>query len=241
MKSPVRTKFILLLFIAGFAFWMWGINFPYAGMDNANNNYLSLAAKNYERFGFIRLNFFPTYFAGGQLPTPVPYYLHHPVLIFPLSSIPFMMFGFHNWVVHITNLLFLLGDIFLIYKIGAFVWNRKVGIWAAALAMIFPMTSFFWKYIFFEQGSLFFNLLVVYYFLRYLKFRNKLNLFYIFLFSLLSGLLDWGVLYLMIPLLVYIVSLKKKAYKPFFLYTMASTISIGFFMLSVYLLRGGIQ
>lgn len=143
MKSSVRLKLVILLCFVGFALWLWGINYPFTGTYNANNNYLALAAKNYQRFGFVRLKGFPTYFAGGQLPSPVPYYLHHPILIFPLSAIPFMIFGFHNWVVHVTNLLFLLGDIFLIYKIGELVWNRKVGLWAAGLTTIFPMTSFF--------------------------------------------------------------------------------------------------
>ena len=186
MSHFTRLLLVLMLCTAGLALWLWGVNNPYTGLTNANNNYLSLAAKNYIRFGFTGLKLFPTYFAGRTLPSPVPYYLHHPVLVYLLSAVPFMLFGFHNWVVHAANFLFLLGDIFLIYTIGKFVWNRKVGLWAAGLAMIFPMTSFFWKYIFFEQGSLFFNLLIFYCFVRYLKVQKPVYLLALF-FSAVYG------------------------------------------------------
>ncbi len=164
--------FKYLLIITGISLWFWGINYPFAGMDNANNNYLMLAARNFVRFGFLRLRFNPTYFAGHILPAPIPFYLHHPVLIFSLSALPLIMFEFHNWGVHGANLLFLFGDIVMIYAIGSLVWNNKVGLWAAGLAAIFPMTTFFWKYIFFEQGSMFFNLLIFYFVYKYSK-RSK--------------------------------------------------------------------
>lgn len=228
-------KTVFLVLLTGFILWFWGINYPFTGTYNANNNYLTLAAKNYLRFGFTTLKFFPTYFAGQSLPSPVPYYLHHPILIFILSAIPFMIFGFHNWVVHVTNLLFLLGDIFLIYRIGMFVWNKRIGLWAAALAAIFPMTAIFWKYIFFEQGSLFFNLLVIYNLLVYFQKPKLRYLFYIFLFTFISGLVDWGVLYLFIPMLVF----GRKVLKPLVIYVSAAALSIGLFLVSVYLLRGG--
>src|SRR3989344_5579903 len=116
MKWIFQNKVIIILCVIGLFLILWGINYPYVGIYNANNNYLSLAAKNYLRFGFLHLNFFPTYFAGKLLPLTVPYYLHHPILIFPLSTIPYIFFGFHNWVVHVTNFVFLLGSVFLLYK-----------------------------------------------------------------------------------------------------------------------------
>src|SRR5689334_6331051 len=205
MNALFSKKLAILLCVVGFSLWLWGVNYPFVGIYNANNNYLSLAAKNYLRFGFTKLHFLPTYFAGQTLPAPVPYYLHHPIFIFPLSAIPFAIFGFDNWVVHVTNLVFLLGDMVLLYMVGSLVWNKRVGLWTAGLAIVFPMTSFFWKYIFFEQSSLFFNLLVYYFFIRYLK-QEKVrtdsrvgvndNLLLIFVFTFLSGLVDWGVLYL---------------------------------------------
>lgn len=226
---------MILLLVIGFILAIWGITYPFAGIYNANNNYLMLAARNFLRFGFLHLRFFPSYFAGQNLPIHIPFYLHHPILVFSLSAVPFIMFGFHNWVVHVTNGLFLIGDILLIYKIGETVWNKKVGLWAAGIAMIFPMTTFFWKYIFFEQGSLFFNLCIVYVTLTYLKTPRNFLLALLFLFSILSGLTDWGVLYLFIPFMVF----GKKIMRPMGAYLAGAIISIGFFIVSVYFLRGG--
>ncbi len=240
MSDAFRNRLIVLLFVIGITLWFWGVNYAHVGIYNANNNYLSLAAKNYLRFGFGTLKFVPTYFAGEILPSPAPYYLHHPILIFPLSTIPFMMFGFHNWVVHVTNFLFLVGVIFLLYEIGALVWNKKVGLWAAGLAMVFPMTSFFWKYIFFEQGSLFFNLLVFYFFIRYIQVQKTIFLAYIFLFTFLSGLIDWGVLYLFLPFLVFFFSkYRKHVLLVILVYLAAAIISLSFFVGGVYFLRHG--
>jgi len=228
-----------LLIIVGLSLFLWGINYPFVGGYNANNNYLMLAAKNYLRFGFMRLHFFPTYFAGAHLPMPVPYYLHHPILIFLLTAIPFILFGFHNWVVHSANFLFLTGDIFLIYKIGALVWNKKIGLWAAALTAVFPMTTYFGKYMMFEQGSIFCNLLLFYFLYVYLHNQRARYIYFIFLSAFVSGLMDWGVLYVFIPLVVLAIGTKKNLRKPLLAYLLAAGISIGLFILSVYLLRGG--
>ena len=241
MNNAIRKKLIILLFAVGFTLWLWGINFPYTGTYNANNNYLTLAAKNYIRYGFSTLKGLPTYYAGQTLPTPIPYYLHHPILIFPMSTVPFMIFGFYNWVVHVTNLLFLLGDIFLIYKIGEIVWSKKVGLWAAGLAMTFPMTTFFWKYIFFEQGSLFFNLCVYYFLLRYLKKPKTLYIGLIFLFTVFSGLIDWGVLYIFVPIMVLAAVLKKRVRFPITAYLLGTGISLGLFVALVYMMQGGFK
>jgi len=240
MNTRLRYKFFALLCVVGLATWLWGTNYPFVGIYNANNNYLMLAAKNYMRFGFTKLGFLPTYFAGASLPTPIPYYLHHPTLIFPLSTLPFILFGFQNWVVHVTNLIFLLADVLLLYKIGELVWNKKVALWTAGLAMIFPMTGFFWKYIFFEQGSLCFNLLTLYFFIRYVKEQKIRHLLFIFIFSVLSGLMDWGVLYLFVPLLIFF-SLpdKRHTFRAFAVYVAGMTVGLSVFIAQVYFVRGG--
>lgn len=240
MKSSVRNTLVILLCVVGFALALWGINYPYVGTYNANNNYLSLAAKNYLRFGFINLKFIPTYFAGETLPSPIPYYLHHPILIFLLSAIPYIIFGFHNWVVHVTIFLFLLGVMFLLYKIAYIVWNKKIALWVFGLSMIFPMTSFFWKYIFFEQSSLFFNLCVYYQLIRYLTKKKQRYLVLIFIFTFFSGLTDWGVLYLFFPFIIlFFTKYKNIALRPFMFYLLATGLSLSIFAGGVYLLQNG--
>lgn len=235
MNPQRRKKVIILLLILGVALTLWGINYPFVGLYNTNNNYLSLAAKNYQRFGFTNLKFLPTYFAGQKLPSAVPYYLHHPILIFILSAIPMYMFHFQNWSVHATNLLFMLGAVVMIFLIAGELWGRRVAMWSLALPLLFPAYSFFWKYIFFEQGSLFLNLVIYYFFIKYIKKQSARTLLFIFVFSLLSGFIDWGVLYLLFPISTFFFTdYRKRIIRPFIVYLAGAGISLGLFNLEVY-------
>lgn len=238
-----KTTWIVCISIGLIAayLWLWGVNDPYVGSYNTNNNYLSLAAKNYLRFGYLRLKFFPTYFAGQNLPFQVDYYLHHPILIYLLVTIPFTLFGFQNWVVHVVPFIFAVGSLVVLYEIGAYLWNRSIGIWAVVLAALFPMSSFYWKYIFFEQICLFFNLLVVYVFLKYIKEKQEKYLKYVFLFSLFSMLADWGGLYLLVPLTIFFFSnYRQQAIRAYRVHVLAVLLGSVFFLISVAFLKGSL-
>lgn len=169
----MKKLFVILLIIIGLVAWLWGVNDAYVGIYNTNNNYLALASRNFLRFGILPLKFAPTYFAGGELPAQVEYYLHHPILMFYFALMPFKLFGFANWVVRAATGVFLFGAMGMIYLLGKEIWNKRVGLWAMILAIWFPMASFFWKYIFFEQATLFFNLIIIYCVVRYIKSVNN--------------------------------------------------------------------
>jgi hypothetical protein len=236
MTSSIRNKIAIILFLIGFALAMWGVNYPFVGIYNTNNNYLSLAAKNYLRFGFVQLRFLPTYFAGEHFMPGDPYYLHHPILVFLTEAVSLFLFGARNWAVHVPQLLFVVGSIFMIYKLGSSLWNKRVGLWAAAIAAVFPMTTFFWKYMQFEQASLLLNLLIV-----YMIVRNK-NFWWIFVVTLLSGFADWGVLYLA-PFFLVLFYLKHKnmTVRTLVAYFLGVGISLGIFGIGVYFLQNGLK
>lgn len=183
----------LIAGIAGLFTWLWGVSLPYVGIYNANNNYLALAAKNFLKFGFESLHFLPTYIVASDLPQSVLYYLHHPVLFFWLETIPFALFGNGNWVVHLVPFLFALGSIVVLYRIVLEISDKSTARWTALFALLFPMTSFFWKYMMFEQASLFFTLLCLLFFLK----RNLVGLFFA---AALGGATDWYGIYLLFGL-----------------------------------------
>lgn len=242
MSAVLRKKIVIFLFIIGTFLSLWGINYPFVGIYNTNNNYLSLAAKNYQRFGIVNLKFFPTYFAGEHFTSGSSYYLHHPILIFLLSAIPIIIFHFQNWSVHATNFLFVVGDAFMIYVIAKELWDKKTAIWAVGLASVFPMATFFWKYIFFEQASMFFSLGIYYLLIRYLKKPTGKLLLNILLLTLFSGFIDWGVLYFLFPLGIFFFTKYKKAViKPFVIYLLGAGMSLGIFVVCVYVLQHGLK
>ena len=239
--KPYRYIIILLLILAG-ALWLWGIHDPFVGIYNANNNYLTLSAKNYFRFGFQTLHFLPTYFASYPLPVDVNYYLHHPILFFLIASVPFMLFGFHNWVAHVATGLFSAGVLYFIYKIGNRLWGKDVGISAMVLAALFPMASFFWKFMFFEQITLFFNLWILYLFLLY---REKPKIPFLILISLLSFLCmlsDWYALYLMFLFpLFFLLNKKKETFHVFVVYGISVAFGLAVFFGLIAFGKGNLQ
>lgn len=242
MNAVLRKKIVITLLAIGFVLALWGVNYPFVGIYNTNNNYLSLAAKNYLRFGFINLKSFPTYFAGKQFFPVDGYYLHHPVVVFWTEALAFLTFGVHNWVVHVPQFLFVIGTIVMLYTIARELWNKNVALWSAGLAAIFPMTTFFWKYMQFEQASMFLNLIIYYYVIHYLKKRSVRSLALIFVFTLLAGLVDWGVLYLVIPLGVYFfTTYRKHILKPFFEYLAGAGISLSLFVVGVSAVQHGVR
>lgn len=202
MKEIIRQCLPYALFmVAGLALTLWGVNLPYVGIYNANNNYLALASKNFLRFGFLNLHYLPTYFAGGMLPSDVPYYLHHPVLFFIIAAVAFAWFGTANWVVHAATFAFTVGSVAAIFMLVGEVWDRRTAIISASLASIFPMLTFFWKYEFFEQITLCLNLVVLYAYVRFVKTGLKKYLYTVAVVAFIATLSDWYGAYLLFPFL----------------------------------------
>ncbi len=238
-----NRRMIGMLLVAGIvSLWLIGVNAPHVGLYNANNNYLALAAKNYFRFGFLRLGFLPTYYAGATLPTTAAYYLHHPILLFVLSAIPFAVFGFHNWVVHAGTFVFTLGIVAMIYRVGRSVWGTRVAVMAALVASVFPMLTFFWKYMFFEQASVFFALLLLDILIRYVKTKHARLLLGFGLVTFVAALTDWYAGYFFAILAVFFVgNYRKTIGRVWFAYGVGLVAGFGVFLFAVYAATGGFQ
>jgi 4-amino-4-deoxy-L-arabinose transferase-like glycosyltransferase len=196
-----RLYFFLVIFLAatGIGLWLWGINDPFVGSYNANNNYLMLASKNYERFGFFALHTLPTYTTSSALPAFSDYYLHHPILFFWIAAFSFRILGYANWTAHVMTGMFALASVFMIYLIGKTVWDKKTAVIAGLCALYFPMSAFFYKFCFFEQITLFLNLIVIYSSIRFIQSKQKKWLAAVGISSFVCMLSDWYGAYLVFP------------------------------------------
>lgn len=201
MKSRLN-KLLIVLTITAVGFWFIGINEPFVGSYGANLNYFTLAAKNFIRFGYWRLKFLPTYYSGGDLSSNPDFYLHHPVLYYTLISLPFVLFGFHNWVVSVIPIFFSLLTIFWLYKIALFLWNKRVALWSMFLTSVFPIMTVFSKQTIFEIAILSLLLAVYYYYLLFQKTKKQKYLFLMILFTFFAVLIDWGGAYYFFPFLI---------------------------------------
>ncbi len=222
--------------VCGILLCLWGINLPYVGIDNANNNFLALASKNFLRFGYTTLHFLPTYYVGKTLPAVIPYYLHHPVLFFLLASVPFRLFGNANWVVHATNLVFVIASLFVLYHLVREAVNEEAARWTVVFAVLMPWFSFFWKYIFFEQSSLFFTLTTLYFCIRYWKSQRPIYLWGVGVAAFLGGATDWYGGYLAFGFLYLLFARSEKRIWPtFWSYALGEFLGLGTYFLALVL------
>lgn len=235
-KYTFEKSYLIFLILAGVLLMLWGVDKPFVGLYNLNNNQLYWGASNYLQFGYLKLHLLPTYFEGQVLPTPIPYYLHHPILMYLIVSVLIRILGFSNWVIHLDPFIFSLGSLVLLYKVIENVWNQKIGTLTLISALLFPMFNFFWKMSVFEHVSLFFMMGIIYSLVLYLKSQKKLYLIIIFVLSLLAGLTDWGGAYLVAPLIVLLVinNKRKILVRPVSIYLVGIFISLSVFVIGVY-------
>jgi 4-amino-4-deoxy-L-arabinose transferase-like glycosyltransferase len=231
MARHMRSIGIVICVVIALSLWVWGVNDPYVGSYNANNNYFSLAAKNYLRFGFTTLKTLPTYVTGTALPQNNEYYLHHPILFFWIVYATFLIFGFANWVVHVSSFVFALLTMVAVYFVGQELWDTRVARVATFLAFYFPMSTFFWKFVFIEQAALFFTLVVVYSFIRYIKTKNDNWKYGIGIAAFVCMLCDWYGGYLIFPfLMVLFTKFRKQTLRIVPIYVGAVAIGVSVFV-----------
>lgn len=206
---------------------LWGVRLPYVGLYNANNNYLALASKNFLHFGYAALHFLPTYFVGSTLPAVVPYYLHHPVLFFLFEAVAFQLFGTANWVVHLSPGLFVFGTLVMLYLLVKEVSDEEVARWTVVWALLSVLVSFFWKFMMFEQASLFFTLTTLYNCVLYWKTSKRRYLWLIGIAAMFGGATDWYGGYLFFGFCyLFVAKTGKRIWPTFFAYLVGELIGL---------------
>lgn len=235
------NKIILVFILSAIGLWFIGIGEPFVGSYGANLNYFTLAAKNFIRFGYINLLFVPSYYAGPFIDTIPSVYLHHPVFYFDLVSLPFLLFGFYNWVASVTPLIFSLVGMVFLYKIGKEIWDKTIGLFAAFFYVVFPISAVFNRQTIFEPALLSSLLVVYYFYVKFLKTKERKYGIYLFLGSLLSIAIDWGAVYFIIPFFLLFPFLDKKIreFKPILYYLGALIIGLIVFVMQVAIWKGG--
>ena len=90
------------------------------------------------------------------------------------------------------------------------------------------LTSFFWKYMFFEQSSLFFTLLTLYFSVRYWKTPGLTYLIGIAISACLGGATDWYGGYLIFGYIyLFFVREKKHVWPTFWAYVVGECLGLG--------------
>jgi len=138
-------RLLLLLVIAAALVRSRGIDRPWSHGDHNGwgGAFYSNIARNYVRYGYLETRFAPIITTGVTPPEDRRYYLTHPPLIGLAVSVAFHLFGEHEWSARLVPLLFGLGSIVLLFRIGSKVASREIGLVAAALFSLAPLETLY--------------------------------------------------------------------------------------------------
>ena len=138
-------RVLLLLVIAAALVRSRGIDRPWSHGDHNGwgGAFYSNIARNYVRYGYLETRFAPVISTGNTPPEDRRYYLTHPPGIGLGVSVAFHLFGEHEWSARLVPLLFGLGSIVLLFRIGSKIASREIGLVAAALFSLAPLETLY--------------------------------------------------------------------------------------------------
>jgi 4-amino-4-deoxy-L-arabinose transferase-like glycosyltransferase len=177
------------------------ISQPWNGLDGTNGVHYSSIARNYLRYGVWNLRL-------GQALNPeevenlndLNFYQHHPPLLPLLLAAGFYVIGENEATARLIPILSSFGSILLVFALSARVYDRRFAVIVTCLFASLPGILFFGRMPGFEAPTLFFILLAVWFYLRFLDDSKRSSLLGLYL-ALAAGLLtDWPA-YLLVPLI----------------------------------------
>ena len=141
-----KTPSLLVILLAVAAILMgYDINLPFVRMGDDDALINSVLANGYIKFGFVRTKFAPMFIGASEVnfPEQPSYYFAHPPLFPMLLSLSYRLFGYHEWAARLVPILFTLGTLLVIYFLAKLLWSESAGIFAVAVASLFPMNVIF--------------------------------------------------------------------------------------------------
>lgn len=194
--SHDRAFIVVLLFST--LIRIYGITLPYG--KPWETTFQEVIARNHVVYGFSQTNFISviSVFHGENI-----YHLGHPPLLQILVSISYFLFGIHEWSARFVPLLFSLGSIILFYLLVQKIRDKKTSMIASFFMSFIPMSAYFGRIVGFEPITMFFVLMVVYCYFKFILDGDKKYYLFAIGGTILGSLSDWP-FYLILPILVMI-------------------------------------
>ncbi|MHC4944132.1 MAG: ArnT family glycosyltransferase [Planctomycetota bacterium] len=155
-------------------------------------------AAHFKEYGFTLSWFAPIHFMLGAEPY---LYYHHPPLLFIILGLCFKIFGIALWSARLFSFLTAMGCLYLTYRLVKRIYNQEIALAAASFLSIIPVFFWYGGMVWFEGTTLFFMLLTLLLYLRYLEAPSGRKFLLMFGALTLGMLVDWAA-YLVIPLLL---------------------------------------
>jgi 4-amino-4-deoxy-L-arabinose transferase-like glycosyltransferase len=133
-------RILLLLVIAAALAQGRGLDDPWSHGDHNGwgGAFYSNIARNYLRYGYLETRLAPVVSTGDLPREERRYYVTHPPFIGLSLSLSFRLFGEREWAARLVPLLFSLGSMLLLYRLGCRLHSKELGLVAAALFSFTP-------------------------------------------------------------------------------------------------------
>ena len=189
-KVDYRYIFLILILIFGFYLRVYHIDYPVVGYHNWKETHYLTEGRNFAEFGFFEDGFFVP---RWNYPTLNDHSTGIHTDSFPLTSIIlgglFKIFGNNLTLARMISVLFSIGTILIIFLIIKKLFKRyDLAIISAFIFAINPLGVFFGRQVQLLSYSLFFCLLGILYYLKWIKNPSWKNTF-LFSIPLILGIL----------------------------------------------------
>jgi Dolichyl-phosphate-mannose-protein mannosyltransferase len=193
--------FLILFIVLGVYLRIYHLNFPTIGYHNMKENELLDQAVLFMKEGhWLHKKAFAFYGLDeglgyheeyGQMPL-VPY----------MTVVLWFIFGQKIWLIRLLMIAFFLAAVVLSYLITKkLTKNDYVSLLTAFLMTIMPLGIYFGRNIQVEPPALFFSLLSIYFYLRWIEGFSHKDIFYASLFLGIAGLLKYTFMIFAVPML----------------------------------------
>jgi 4-amino-4-deoxy-L-arabinose transferase-like glycosyltransferase len=172
-KRILAVGFVLLV---GLLLRLYHLDFPSICYHNMQENqYLSMADIMRKTGNYLTRN---TYFDAIIFPEGAKRPLFKPPLVAYQILLSWRFLGENLWAPRLTNIAFSIGSILLVYFIGCLIFGSSIlAIYSALLFAIMPLGVFFSQRLQPDSAALFFMLLGVFCYLRFVVSRGTIFLF----------------------------------------------------------------
>jgi len=195
MKNKRSHYILFFILILALSLRLYHVTYPYLDHHSWRQTKTAMIARNLYRNKF---NIFQPYvdWGGGETISEVEFQITT-----VLTAFLYTIFGIKDWVGRIIPIMFSLLAIVYMFKLTKFYFNEKLALFTSFVYSILPLNVFFTRVLMPESGMLFFTIISLYYYSKYLK--NNQNKDYIFsiIFTSLAFLSKQPNLLLLFPLL----------------------------------------
>lgn len=192
MRIYFKVFLSIIIFLISFFLIGQNLNKPFWGEHDWNGVRYGNIARNFLRYGFLETKFGQVENSGRVGGGEFEYYTHYPPLLTILIALSYKIFGISEWSTRLAPLSATSASLVVIFLIGSKLWNLKVGILAAVLALVTPMVLYFGKNPVYDPLALFFILFSFHGYQLYLENKKLFSKILFIIGLILAEVTAWA-------------------------------------------------